>query len=201
MRHMKWLIAAATVSASFGALAQAADEELETAIFAGGCFWCVEEVFEQVDGVVSAVSGYIGGNVENPTYEQVSAGVTGHTEAVEIQYDPAVVTYEELLDVFWRNHDPTTPNRQFCDVGEQYRAGIFYLNPEQLEAAKASRLALEGTKPFNENIVTEVTAAQAFYRAEDYHQDYYSRNPVRYNYYKWSCGRAQRLEELWGPPS
>ena len=168
------------------------------ATFAGGCFWCVEEAFEKVPGVISAVSGYTDGQVANPTYKQVTGGRTGHTEAVEVIFDPAQVTYGQLLDVFWRNVDPTVVDRQFCDVGNQYRTGIFVHDDEQKRLAEASRQALEESKPFAEPIVTPIAAASTFYPAEDYHQDYYKHNPLRYKFYKWNCGRAQRLEELWG---
>ncbi|CAN5186763.1 peptide-methionine (S)-S-oxide reductase MsrA [soil metagenome] len=168
------------------------------ATFAGGCFWCVEEVFEEVPGVVSAVSGYAGGNVKNPTYEQVSAGGTGHTEAVRVIYDPDRISYPRLLDLFWHNVDPLTPNRQFCDRGEQYRAAIFYRGDEQKRLAELSKQAIEESGRFEEPIVTEIVPATEFYEAEEYHQNYYKKNPVRYKFYKWNCGRAQRLEELWG---
>jgi peptide-methionine (S)-S-oxide reductase len=169
------------------------------ATFAGGCFWCVEEAFEKVDGVVSATSGYIGGRVANPTYEQVSDGGTGHAEAVEIRYDPDKVSYAKLLEVFWRNVDPLAVDRQFCDVGRQYRSAIFYHDEAQRSAAEATKQTLAGSKRFDRPIATEIVKAGAFYPAEEYHQDYYRKNPVRYKYYKWNCGRAQRLEELWGP--
>lgn len=172
--------------------------KLATAIFAGGCFWCMEPPYDVLPGVVSTTSGYIGGQVKNPTYQQVSAGATGHTEAVQVVYDPAKVSYEKLLEVFWRNIDPTTPNAQFCDHGSQYRSGIFYLDDEQRRLAQASRDRIERTKPFREPIVTEITAATTFYRAEDYHQDYYQKNPLRYKYYRARCGRDERLEHLWG---
>ena len=168
------------------------------ATFAGGCFWCVEEAFEKVPGVLSATSGYTGGTVANPTYRQVTSGRTGHAEAVEVLYDPAQITYEQLLDVFWHNVDPTVVDRQFCDIGNQYRTAIFAHDEEQMRLAEASKRALQESKPFTAPIVTPVVAASTFYPAEDYHQDYYRHNPLRYKYYKWSCGRAQRLEELWG---
>jgi methionine-S-sulfoxide reductase len=168
------------------------------AIFAGGCFWCVEEAFEKVDGVVSATSGYIGGETPNPTYKQVSAGGTGYAEAVEIVYDPDKVTYQQLLDVFWKNIDPTTPDQQFCDRGDQYRSAVFYLDESQKRLAEESKQRVEQTKTFAEPVVTEIAMGTKFYPAEDYHQDFYKRNPVRYKFYKWNCGRAQRLEELWG---
>lgn len=168
------------------------------AIFAGGCFWCMEEAFEEVPGVLSVTSGYIGGRVPNPTYDQVSAGKTGHTEAIEVLYDPARVNYSTLLEVFWHNIDPLTPNAQFCDHGSQYRAGIFYHSAEQQKLADASKQALIDSQRFKEPIVTEITMATMFYPAEEYHQDYYKKNPLRYKFYKYNCGRAQRLKELWG---
>ena len=168
------------------------------ATFAGGCFWCMEEVFEKVEGIVSVVSGYAGGQVDNPTYEEVSAGGTGHTESIEVTYDPSKVTYEDLLDVFWRNVDPTTPNAQFCDHGSQYRTAIFYHNETQKQLIDESRERIDVSKTFPESIVTEVLPASAFYIAEDYHQDFYTKNPIRYKYYKWNCGRTRRLEQLWG---
>jgi peptide-methionine (S)-S-oxide reductase len=172
--------------------------KLETAIFAGGCFWCMEPPYDELPGVASTTSGYIGGHTKNPTYEQVSSGTTGHTEAVKVVYDPNKVSYRKLLEVFWRNIDPTTPNAQFCDHGSQYRSGIFYLDEEQRRAAVASREEIERTKPFREPIVTEITRASTFYPAEDYHQDYYKKNPLRYKFYRASCGRDSRLEQLWG---
>jgi peptide-methionine (S)-S-oxide reductase len=167
------------------------------ATFAGGCFWCVEADFDKVPGVISTTSGYIGGSVANPTYEQVSAKTTGHAEAVEIVFDPAKVSYEQLLEKFWRTIDPTTKDRQFCDAGSPYRTAIFTHGPQQAAAAQASRAALDKSKPFKEPIVTTIEAAGAFYAAEGYHQDYYKKNPVRYNYYRTSCGRDARLRELW----
>jgi peptide-methionine (S)-S-oxide reductase len=168
------------------------------AIFAGGCFWCMEEAFEEVPGVLSVTSGYTGGHVPNPTYDQVSAGKTGHAEAIEVLYDPAKVSYSTLLEVFWHNIDPLTPNAQFCDHGSQYRAGIFYHTAEQQKLADASKQALMDSQRFNTPIVTEITMATMFYPAEEYHQDYYKKNPFRYKFYKYNCGRAQRLKELWG---
>lgn len=168
------------------------------ATFAGGCFWCMEEAFEKIDGVASAVSGYTGGQVENPTYEQVSAGGTGHAESIEITFDPSKVTYKQLLDVFWRNVDPTTPNAQFCDHGNQYRTAIFYHDENQKQVIEESKQRIESSKNFPESIVTEIAPASVFYNAEEYHQDFYTKNPIRYKYYKWNCGRAKRLEQLWG---
>jgi len=170
------------------------------ATFAGGCFWCVEEVYEKVNGVISATSGYIGGKTADPTYEQVSAGGTGHAEAVEVVYDPAKVSYEGLLEAFWRNIDPVAVDRQFCDVGSQYRAAVFYHGAAQQQAARASKRTIEQSKRFKQPIATEIVQAGRFYAAEEYHQDYYRKNPVRYKFYKWNCGRAQRLEEVWGKP-
>ncbi len=172
--------------------------QLSKATFAGGCFWCMEEAFEKVEGVTSAVSGYIGGQVENPTYEQVSAGGTGHTESIEVIFDPGKVTYAQLLEVFWRNVDPTTPNAQFCDHGNQYRTAIFYHDDNQKKLIDESKKRIENTKNFPEAIVTEISPASEFYVAEEYHQDFYSKNPIRYKYYKWNCGRVKRLEQLWG---
>lgn len=167
------------------------------ATFAGGCFWCVEEAFDKIPGVVGTISGYMGGKTKNPTYEQVSSGRTGHTEVVQVEYDPKRVTYDKLLDVFWRNIDPTQRDAQFCDHGSQYRSGIFYHDDEQRKLAEASKTALMKNKPFKGEIVTEITRASEFYAAEDYHQDYYQKNPVRYKFYKTGCGREARLKELW----
>jgi peptide-methionine (S)-S-oxide reductase len=179
----------------------AAENQTETATFAGGCFWCMEPPFDKLDGVISTTSGYTGGHQENPSYKQVSAGVTGHTEAIQIAFDPAKISYEELLAVFWKNIDPTTADRQFCDTGSQYRSGIFYHNDQQKKAAEQSLRTLQQTKPFAEPIVTEVSPAGAFYPAEKYHQDYYQKNPLRYKYYRFACGRDKRLETLWGEPA
>ena len=171
--------------------------ETAKATFAGGCFWCMEPPFDKLDGVISTISGYAGGTKKNPTYEEVSGGKTGHAEVVQITYDPKKITYEKLLEVFWHNVDPLTPNRQFCDVGSQYRTAIFYHDETQKRLAEESKKAL--SKRFKEPIVTEIVAASVFYPAEDYHQDYYIKNPLRYKYYRYSCGRDQRLEALWGP--
>jgi peptide-methionine (S)-S-oxide reductase len=170
------------------------------AIFAGGCFWCVEADFDKVPGVLSTTSGYIGGKVANPTYQQVTTKTTGHAEAVEIVFDPAKVSYEQLLEHFWRTIDPTTKDRQFCDSGSPYRTAIFAVDAAQLKAAQASLEALEKSKPFKEPIVTQIALAGPFYAAEDYHQDYYKKNPVRYQYYRTGCGRDARLKHLWGKP-
>ena len=176
-------------------------EGMSVATFAGGCFWCMEPPFDKVDGVLSTTSGYTGGHVKNPSYEMTSSGKTGHTEAVQIVFDPNKVSYEELLKIYWRNIDPTTPDRQFCDKGNQYRSEIFYHNEEQKRLAEASKLEVEKTKSFSEPVVTPITPASEFYAAEDYHQDYYQKNPIRYNYYRFACGRDKRLNELWGESS
>jgi peptide-methionine (S)-S-oxide reductase len=197
------LIAAAAFAVSSAAIAQTqatgpAPAGLAKATFAGGCFWCVEADFDKVPGVKSTVSGYIGGRVANPSYEQVAGKSTGHAEAVEVVYDPKAVTYEQLLSYFWRTIDPTTKDRQFCDAGSPYRTGIFVHDAQQLAAAQASKTALESAKPFKEPVVTEISMATVFYAAEDYHQDYYQKNPVRYKVYRNGCGRDERLKQLWG---
>ncbi|NVN99492.1 MAG: peptide-methionine (S)-S-oxide reductase MsrA [Geobacteraceae bacterium] len=171
---------------------------LETAIFAGGCFWCMEQPFDQLPGVLSVTPGYSGGQKKNPTYKEVSAGGTGHAESVQIVYDPAKISYDKLLAVFWHNIDPTATDRQFCDSGDQYRSAIFYTSEAQHRTALQSKGALEKNKPFREPIVTEITAAGLFYPAEEYHQHYYKKNPIRYKYYRNGCGRDNRLKELWG---
>lgn len=168
------------------------------AYFAGGCFWCMEEAFEKVDGVIAAISGYMGGTVQNPSYEEVSSGRTGHAESVEVLYDPSKVSYNQLLEAFWRNVDPITPNAQFCDHGTQYRAAIFYQNDQEKRFAEESKQAIEQSKRFTQPIVTQIVPASQFYAAEEYHQDFYKKNPIRYKFYKYNCGRAQRLDELWG---
>jgi peptide-methionine (S)-S-oxide reductase len=195
------LRAVASLPALALALATAAPAIAQTtakATFAGGCFWCVEADFDKVPGVLSTTSGYIGGTVANPSYEQVSSKVTGHFEAVEIVFDPAKVSYAALVDHFWRTIDPTTRDRQFCDIGSPYRTAIFTHDAEQAAAVKQSLAALDKVKPFKEPIVTAVLPATTFYPAETYHQDYYKKNPVRYAYYRASCGRDARLEQLWG---
>ena len=177
---------------------QAPKPAVAKATFAGGCFWCMEPPYDKLAGVISTTSGYIGGQKPNPTYEEVSSGRTGHAEAVQVVYDPKKVSYEQLLDVFWHNIDPTVKTQQFCDVGSQYRTGIFYHDDEQRRLAEASKAALEKSKPFKAPIVTEITRAGEFYPAEEYHQDYYLKNPVRYKFYRNGCGRDARLEQLWG---
>ena len=183
---------------SWGAGQSSGSRPLEKATFAGGCFWCMESPFDKLEGVISVTAGYTGGEKKNPTYEEVSAGGTGHAEAVQIVFDPSRIGYEKLVDIFWRNIDPTVKDRQFCDVGNQYRSAIFYHNESQRELALKSRSALEKSKPFKEPIVTEITPATEFYPAEEYHQHYYKKNPIRYKYYRTTCGRDKRLKELWG---
>ncbi len=168
------------------------------AIFAGGCFWCTEADFDKVPGVISTTSGYIGGTTANPTYKEVSAGKTGHIEAVQVRFDPAKTSFAKLLAAFWPTIDPLTPNRQFCDGGSQYRSAIFYLNAEQQRQAGESRAELAASGRFTQPIVTEILPATEFYPAEEYHQDYYIKNPIRYSYYRSSCGRDARLAEVWG---
>jgi len=181
---------------SLTGMAVAADSVApKTAIFAGGCFWCIESDFEKLDGVLAVESGYTGGTLQNPTYEQVSRGGTGHTEAVRVKYDAAKVSYAKLLDYFWRHIDPTVKDRQFCDSGDQYRSAIFFGNDEEQKLALASKQALQARFPV---IHTEIAAASVFYPAEEYHQDYYKKNPIRYNYYRYRCGRDARVESLWG---
>ena len=181
--------------------ANGADTGMATATFAGGCFWCMEPPYDELDGVLSTTSGYIGGEKADPTYHEVSAGNTGHAEAVQVSYDPTKISYEKLLEVFWRNVDPTVKDRQFCDIGNQYRTGIFYHDDEQKRLAENSKSQLESTKSFPAPIVTEIVAAGKFYPAEDYHQDYYLTNPLRYKFYRYNCGRDKRLSELWDPKS
>ncbi len=189
------LIGAGTIQSTSQA---ASDSTFNKAYFAGGCFWCMEEAFEKVEGVRSATSGYMGGTVSNPTYEEVSAGRTGHAESVEVVYDPVKVSYQKLLDAFWKNIDPITPNAQFCDHGSQYRSAIFFQTDEEKRASDTSKQAIEQSQRFKEPIVTQIVMASQFYLAEEYHQDFYKKNPIRYKLYKYNCGRAQRLEEVWG---
>jgi len=195
------MLTAIAVGADPGDAQSAAKPSTQTAVavFAGGCFWCMEPPFDKLPGVKSTISGYTGGREADPTYEQVSAGRTGHTEAVQVTYDPALVSYEALLEVFWRNIDPVAVGRQFCDVGNQYRSGIFTADAEQQRLAAASKTRLQASGRFKQPIATEVVAASRFYPAEDYHQDYYTKNPIRYKFYRSNCGRDQRLKQLWGP--
>jgi peptide-methionine (S)-S-oxide reductase len=190
------LLIAALVALPLYANAQA--PATAKATFAGGCFWCMEGPFDAVDGVISTTSGYIGGKTKNPSYKEVSAGATGHTEAVQVVYDPKKVTYEKLLYVFWRNIDPTVKDQQFCDVGTQYRTGIFYHDDAQKKQADESKAALAKSKPFKGDLVTEITAATEFTAAEEYHQDYYKKNPTKYSFYRAGCGRDAKLKQLWG---
>jgi peptide-methionine (S)-S-oxide reductase len=196
------ILHAARVLALLGAAAllgaQASAQTTAKATFAGGCFWCVESDFDKVPGVISTTSGYTGGKTAKPTYEQVSSHTTGHAEAVEVVFDPAKISYAQLVEHFWRTIDPTVKDQQFCDHGSPYRTAIFVQDAEQLKTAQASRAALEKSKPFKEPIVTEIVLATAFYPAEEYHQNYYQKNPVRYKYYRASCGRDGRLKQLWG---
>jgi peptide-methionine (S)-S-oxide reductase len=173
---------------------------LSRATFAGGCFWCMEPPFDKVPGVVSTTSGYAGGTVVDPKYEDVARGLTGHAEVVQVVFDPRQVTYEQLLAVFWKNIDPLDAGGQFCDRGTQYRTAIFVHDDEQRRLAEQSKQKLESSGRFQQPIVTEIVAAGAFYPAEDYHQDYYEKNPIRYQFYRWNCGRDQRLAQLWGEP-
>ena len=173
-------------------------QNTEKAYFAGGCFWCMEPPFEALDGVLEATSGYMGGETENPTYEQVSMGNTGHAEVVEIEYDPNIITYSELLEVFWRNIDPTALNYQFADVGSQYRTEIFTVGPNQMEEALSSKDELEKSNKFDKPIVTAITEAPVFYIAEEYHQDFYKKQSARYKIYAEASGRKGFLEDTWG---
>jgi peptide-methionine (S)-S-oxide reductase len=202
---IKVVLLLAVVGFFFSAYAEKGEEKktadnksLATATFAGGCFWCMEPPFDKLDGVISTTSGYTGGQDKNPTYQEVSSGTTGHAESVQVLYDPSKISYEKLLDVFWHNVDPFTPNAQFCDHGSQYRTAIFYHNEEQHRLAEASKQALEESGRFTKPIVTQIVPASEFYPAEDYHQDYYQKNPIRYKYYRYGCGRDARLEEIWG---
>ena len=189
---------AAPFSAAGAQTSGGARPQLATATFAGGCFWCMESPFDKLDGVVSVTVGYTGGAKQNPTYEQVSAGSTGHAEAVQLQYDPGKIGYAKLLDTFWHNVDPVTPNAQFCDHGNQYRSAIFFHDEEQKRLAEASRAELAKSGRFKQPIVTEIVPASTFWPAEEYHQHYYLKNPLRYKFYRTTCGRDRRLEELWG---
>ncbi len=183
---------------TFGGMANSADAKHEIAIFAGGCFWCVESDFDGVPGVVETISGYTGGKTENPSYKEVSRGGTGHIEAVQITYDPAKVSYAALLDVFWRSVDPTDAGGQFCDRGESYQTTIFALDEAQAQIAKQSKHSLNAAKRLAKPIITPIRAATPFYAAEDYHQNYYTKNPVRYKIYRYGCGRDSRIKDLWG---
>jgi len=201
MAFPRWIVALGLLAAS---VAAAADAPRATATFAGGCFWCMQPPFESLPGVVSTTVGYTGGTVDHPTYEQVSEGGTGHAESVQVVYDPTKIEYTKLLDVFWHNVDPLTKDAQFCDHGRQYRTAIFVQDDEQQRLAEASKNALEASKRFDRPIVTEIVRASTFWPAEDYHQRYHEKNPIRYKFYRWNCGRDQRLQEVWGadaPPA
>ena len=174
------------------------DNKVKLATFAGGCFWCMEPPFDKLDGVVSTTSGYSGGRTQDPSYSEVSSGLTGHIEVIQIAYNPDKVSFEELLAVYWVNIDPTNQNGQFCDRGNQYRSALFYHDEDQKRLIEESRRGLDETKPFKQAIVTEIIPFEQFYAAEDYHQDYYQKNPLRYKYYYYACGREKRLKELWG---
>jgi peptide-methionine (S)-S-oxide reductase len=202
-RFLRWpaSIGLVLVALGYGASpspASVSTAQPATAIFAGGCFWCMEPAFANLEGVLSVTSGYTGGGKKNPTYEEVSSGSTGHAESVQVIYDPAKITYEQLLDAFWHNIDPLAANAQFCDHGSQYRSAIFYRDESQRRAAEESRQKLEERPQFKGKIRTEVVPASAFYPAEEYHQHFYRKNPVRYHQYRQGCGRDRRLQELWG---
>ena len=199
-RLNRWLalLLLGCVAFNSNASSDADKTQYQTATFAGGCFWCMEPPFDKLDGVISTTSGYTGGNKKNPTYKEVSRGGTGHAEVVQVIYDPRRISYDELLNEFWHNIDPTNANGQFCDWGSQYRSEIYYHNAEQEKLAKQSKAALIELKPFDAPVVTAITEASTFYPAEDYHQDYYQKNPVRYKFYRYGCGRDKQLEELWG---
>jgi peptide-methionine (S)-S-oxide reductase len=201
-----WLLATILSLAAMSACAGPADEvpvanangPTAVAIFAGGCFWCMEPPFDKLPGVLSTTSGYTGGKVADPTYEQVSAGGSGHAESVKVVYDPSKVDYKKLLDVYWHNIDPFAIDQQFCDHGDQYRTAIFTAGPEQQRLAEESKRELEASGKFSQPIVTQIVPAATFYPAEGYHQDYYQKNPVRYKFYRYNCGRDARLEQIWG---
>jgi peptide-methionine (S)-S-oxide reductase len=198
----RFLLAFAVLLAAAGmAVAQASPEPgpgQAVATFAGGCFWCTESDFDKVNGVLSTTSGYTGGRVPNPGYERVSSGGTGHAEAVEVIYDPSKVSYEQLLTFYWRTIDPTVKDRQFCDHGKQYRTAIFVRNDEERKLAEASKTKIEAE--LKQPVFTQIVDAGPFYAAEEYHQDFYKKNPTKYKFYRWNCGRDQRLEQLWGKP-
>jgi peptide-methionine (S)-S-oxide reductase len=192
----RMFVAACLFAAVLGS-ASAQAPKTATAIFAGGCFWCTEADFDKVPGVISTTSGYLNGKTKNPTYKEVSAGGSGHVEAVEVVYDPAKVTYAKLLDVFWRSIDPLVKDKQFCDSGDMYRTGIYVLDDDQKKLAEETKKQV-AAKFAPRTVYTEIVKADTFYKAEDYHQDYYKKNESRYNFYRWNCGRDQRLEQIWG---
>jgi peptide-methionine (S)-S-oxide reductase len=197
-----WLVATLLVGAFVGSTesipSQTNAERLAVATFAGGCFWCMEPPFDKLEGVISTTSGYTGGDKAQPTYDEITRGRTGHAEAVQVRYDPSKIGYTRLLEIFWRNVDPTTRNRQFCDTGDQYRTAIFFHNAEQKRLAEQSKKKLESAGRLGRPIVTEIVEAREFWPAEEYHQDYYKKNPIRYKAYRYNCGRDRRLKELWG---
>ena len=201
MRSNRWIAPFIALCVLAVSAALSAAPKTEQAVFAGGCFWCEETAFEGVPGVLSVTSGYTGGQTKNPTYEQVSAGVTGHAESVQVAYDPAKITYPKLLEIFWHNVDPLQANAQFCDHGNQYRSAIFYRDEAQHQAAEDSKRKLEEEPRFKGKIVTQLVPASTFYPAEEYHQDYYKKNPFHYKMYRQGCGRDARLKELWGAPA
>lgn len=194
MRNLYLTLAALLLSLS----SHAGQDDSAVAVFAGGCFWCSEADFDKLPGVLQTTSGYIGGSIENPTYEEVSSGRSGHFEALQVRFDPRQTSYAKLLEAFWPSIDPLNGNGQFCDNGPQYRSAIFYLNAEQQRLAEASKNALTASGRFQQPIATQILAATTFYAAEDYHQDYHRKNPLRYRYYRHGCGRDQRLQTLWG---
>lgn len=203
VKLLRTVALASVMLAPLPALAQqaapsGAPQDLAVATFAGGCFWCMEPPYDKLDGIVSTVSGYMGGKTPNPTYKQVTAGGTGHAEVLQVTYDPKKVNYQKLLDVFWRNIDPYDKNGQFCDKGDSYRSGIFYHNDEQKTLAEASKANIQKTGPLSKPVATEVTAASTFTKAEEYHQDYYQKNPIQYYFYRNGCGRDAKLDQLWG---
>lgn len=198
MKTLKVLVLLLFVSCSSIESVKIMNNNYEKAYFAGGCFWCMEPPFEALEGVIEATSGYMGGTVENPTYEEVTTGNTGHAEVVEILFDPKVVSYEELLDVFWRNIDPTALNYQFADVGSQYRTEIFTINPKQKQLAEESKIKLEKSGKFNKPIVTAISEAPIFYIAEEYHQDFYKKQAMRYEMYAQASGRKGYIKKTWG---
>ena len=192
------IVAASWVFSGITQATSNAANDTATAVFAGGCFWCMEPPFDKLEGVIATISGYTGGNTKDPTYKQVSSNTTGHYEALEVTYNPNKIDYETLLNVFWHNVDPLDAHGQFCDKGQSYRTAIFYNSEAQKKSAESSKKELIDSRRFKEEIVTEVIAAKKFYPAEDYHQDYYQKNPLRYKYYRYGCGRDKRLKELWG---
>lgn len=201
MRALRLLCALALTAAASGlAAADDARVEARVATFGGGCFWCMEPPYDKLDGVVSTTSGYMGGTTDNPTYEQVTRGGTGHVEVVQVEFDPGIVSYQELLETYWVNIDPLTDNRQFCDAGESYRPVVFVHSARQRALAEASKQSIVDSGRFDRPVIVPIEDAKSFWPAEDYHQNYYQKNSVSYKYYRWRCGRDKRLAELWGDP-